>query len=75
MRVRRLVVVSVAYGAGALVVDLLVRGLVPILVLPPVTLILGRALLALGFVVTLAAAWSYRPPEGRSDDTSPEREG
>ena len=60
-RARRVVLVALAYGVGALLVDALLRELVPVLVLPPLFLSLGRGLLALGAVVALAAAWVYRP--------------
>ncbi|MGD2068828.1 MAG: hypothetical protein PVI57_09180 [Gemmatimonadota bacterium] len=64
MRVRRLVLVTLAYVAGAWVVDLLLRELVPVLVLPPLFLPLARGLLALGLVATLAAAWTYEGGKG-----------
>ena len=60
--VRRLFVVLVAYAAGAWVLDVLVRRLVPVLVLPPVFTTLARGFLALGLVVALAAAWAYEAP-------------
>lgn len=65
MRFRRLVLVAVAYLAGAVVLDLLVRALVPVLVLPPdLTTTVARVMIALGFLVTLAAAWSYEGTGG-----------
>lgn len=60
MKIRRLLVVFLLYAVGAVLIDALFRALVPILVLPPLFLTLGRVVLALGLVVSLAAAWSYR---------------
>lgn len=59
MRARRLFLVALAYLTGAWLVDLLLRELVPVLVLPPLFMPLARALLLLGLVATLAAAWTY----------------
>lgn len=64
MRLRRLLVVLTLYLAGAFLVDLSLRALIPVLVLPPLFLRLGRAFLALGLLISLAAAWSYGSQEG-----------
>lgn len=72
MPVRRLLLVTVLYVVGAVLLDGVLRWLEPLLVLPPSFLFLGRLLLLLGLVLAVVLAWRYEPADdpGR---TGPER--
>lgn len=62
MRLRRLLIVGTVSLAVGLLLDVLLRNLVPILVLPPVFVTLGRAVVGLAIVLLLVAAWTWEEP-------------